>query len=273
MPSHQHQRYAALVDYIGTNYQGWQNQKHSTATVQYQVQQALSNIADHPVKVTCSGRTDTGVHASAQIIHFDSNANRSLDNWNLGANRYLPNDIAIRDTILVDNNFHARFDAIRRHYEYYIYNSIHPSALYANRTTYIAHPLDIQAMREAANQLIGNLDFSSFQASGCQAKSPIRHMTHISIKQKDPIIKFCFSANAFLHHMIRNIMGCLIDIGKKRHSTDWINAVLHTKNRSKATVTASANGLFLSQIDYQEHYPQLASLMQKKLPILGINFE
>jgi tRNA pseudouridine38-40 synthase len=245
-------RYCAKLEYLGTNYFGWQRQPHSEPTIQTIVQNALSQVAHHPVSVICSGRTDRGVHAKGQIIHFDSSAERTIKNWVDGVNSLLPDDISVQFVHLVDKDFHARYSACERTYQYVILNQLQPSALFANRACHISQPLDIEVMKQASQCLIGTYDFSAFRASGCQAKSPIKTMKNIVIECQENIITFDFKANAYLYHMIRNICGALVAIGQHKHPPEWLSMILQNKNRCLAPPMLPACGLYLTQINYPD---------------------
>lgn len=245
------QRYLAKVEYVGSHYFGWQRQAHCEPTIQTTLEKALSQLANHPITVFCSGRTDKGVHAKGQMIHFQSPAKRSQDNWLRGTNRLLPDDICLQSIDYVDQNFHARYSAYERCYEYLILNQQPPSALYAQKAYHVPHALDINAMQEASHHLIGIHDFSAFRASGCQAKSPVKTLRNIRIDSTPPWISIHFTADAYLYHMIRNICACLVAIGKKKHPPLWLKDIRQGKDRSLAPAMLPAHGLYLSSV----HYP------------------
>ena len=247
------QRYVAKVEYIGTNYFGWQSQSHSEPTIQTTIQKALSQLANHPVTIFCSGRTDKGVHAKGQIIHFDSSSKRSIDNWLSGGNRLLPDDISLQTVQCVDADFHARYHAYERCYEYLILNQPQPSALYAKRAYYMPHCLHLEAMQQAANYLIGKHDFNAFKASGCQAKSTVKTMKEIAITKQDSLVSIHFRADAYLYHMVRNICACLLAVGRQRHTPQWLQYILQGKDRTLAPAMLPAHGLYLSSV----HYPSI----------------
>ena len=247
-------RYAACVEYDGSGFSGWQTQKGSIRTVQSLVEAALSKVANSPVSVITAGRTDTRVHASHQIIHFDSDVDRPEFAWCRGANRFLAKDVRLRWVQIVDNEFHARFSALSRSYRFIIYNDPIQSALYRNHVTPEAKPLDPQKMAEAGMALLGEHDFTSFRAAGCQAQSPIRTMQHFNLMSNGPWIWFDVQANAFLQHMVRNIAGSLIEIGCGKREVDWMAEVLEKKDRTLAGVTATANGLYLVGVEYPEKF-------------------
>ncbi len=246
-------RYAVGVEYDGTNFHGWQIQV-GVRTVQEQIQNALTIVANHPVKVQCAGRTDTGVHAFGQVIHFDSDSKRSNRNWLLGTNVNLPGDVNINWIKQVQDEFHARFSAISRSYRYVIYNGFTRSSVWRNRVVWERRPLDLALMQMAAESLIGTHDFSSFRAIGCQAKSPIRTLSRLEISKDGDIISIELEANAFLHHMVRNIAGVLISIGCGDRPVDWAREVLEHKNRTLGGITAPPQGLYLTGVGYPIEY-------------------
>jgi len=206
-------RYAACVEYDGTSFSGWQAQKHNVRTVQEEIERALSKVADAPTTIITAGRTDAKVHGSHQIIHFDSDAQRTNFAWCRGTNRFLPHDVRLHWVVPVDDDFHARFSALTRSYRFVINNAPIPSALYRNYSTHEYLPLDVDKMREAGKLLIGTHDFSSFRAAGCQAHSPVRTLLDFELNSHDNWVWFDVRANAFLQHMVRNIAGSLIDVG------------------------------------------------------------
>lgn len=237
------------VEYCGTRYHGWQSQQ-SLLTIQGTVEEALSKLANQSIAVVCAGRTDAGVHAFEQVIHFDTTTAREQHEWLFGSNYYLPDDIRILWAKEVEASFHARFSATKRHYRYYLVNRPVHSAIYTHARGWCARPLDIGLMQQATNYLIGEHDFSAFRGADCQAKSPVRTLDALDIHRQDDQIIFNVSANAFLHHMVRNLVGSLIEVGMKKHSPEWIKAVLASKDRGKAGPMASAKGLYLLKVDY-----------------------
>lgn len=250
-PSQQH-RIALLLEYDGSQYNGWQIQKKpAVPTVQEQLEKALSRIADHPVTVLCAGRTDAGVHACAQTVHFDTSAERPMKAWVAGVNTYLPSDIAVKAAAAVSENFHARFSAIKRTYRYVIFNQPVRSAVLADKVTWVKDELDAERMHMAAQDLLGELDFSAYRASGCQSNTPFRYMESITVERRGDFIITELSANAFLLHMVRNIMGVLIAIGKGEKPVAWAKQVLESKDRTQAGLTAKPDGLYL----VKAHYP------------------
>lgn len=243
------QRWAAVVEYDGSAYNGWQRQKHSM-TVQQKVEQALSRVANEPVTLVCAGRTDSGVHATNQVIHFDSVAERQPRNWLLGVNANLPADIRLRWVGPVAVDFSARFSALKRTYRYIICNSVHPPALFQRNVTWVADPLDDAAMHRAGQQLLGERDFSSFRAAGCQSNTPFRCVERLEVRRAGELVVVEICANAFLHHMVRNIVGALLAVGRGMHSEPWLGELLECRDRTLAPPTAPANGLYLVGVEY-----------------------
>jgi tRNA pseudouridine38-40 synthase len=251
-------RIAVGIEYDGSQFCGWQMQAHGTRTVQYELEKALSKVADHPVKVTCAGRTDTGVHATAQVAHFDTTSDRQLKAWVMGGNMHLPDDINLNWAKQVDDDFSARFSARMREYRYIILNRKARSALYSHRVSWIYDALNIEAMHQAAQALLGKQDFSSFRSSVCQAKHAIRIMDSINVVSDGDFIYIDIRANAFLHHMVRNIVGSLLMVGRGEQRINWIAELLAMKDRTKAGPTASAAGLYLVAVEYPLEYGLLA---------------
>jgi len=248
-------RYAACVEYDGTNFSGWQAQKHDVRTVQEVLEGALGRVANHDTPIITAGRTDRSVHATHQVIHFDSSADRSEFAWCRGTNRFLDHDVRLRWVVPVDAEFHARFSALSRSYRFIIYNAPIKSALYRNYATHEHEELDPIEMASAAQVLLGEHDFSSFRAAGCQAHSPIRTMHKLTLNWEGQWIWFDLTANAFLQHMVRNIAGCLIEIGSGKRSKQWLADLLEIRDRTKAGVTAAPNGLYLAGVEYPPEFP------------------
>lgn len=240
------------LEYNGSNYHGWQRQssREDLSTIQHCVEQALSQVADHPVKVTCAGRTDVGVHAQNQVIHFDTHATRKLDAWILGGNSNLPKDISIKWAKETDEKFHARFSAIARRYRYVIYNQKVRPAVLNKLVTWHYQPLDEKLMHEAAQHLIGENDFTSFRGCDCQSKTPMRNVHHIKVKRLGKLAIIDIKANAFLMHMVRNIAGVLMEIGEGKQPVAWTADVLKACDRRAAGITAPSDGLYLMQVYY-----------------------
>ena len=242
-------RIALGVEYDGKPYCGWQSQAEGL-TVQDAVQDALSQIAGAPISVIAAGRTDTGVHALEQVIHFDTQADRPLTAWVRGANALLPDSIAVRWAHLVPEEFHARFSAHGRSYRYLLINRPVRSAIHAGKAGWFHTPLDIAAMQVAAQCLLGEHDFSAFRASQCQAKSPVKILNKLDIYQAGEMLVFDVNANAFLHHMVRNLVGCLVYVGKGKYPPEWLAEVLESRERRLAAPTFAPDGLYLRRIQY-----------------------
>ena len=246
-------RVALGVEYDGTRYAGWQVQP-SQPTVQGYVQTALSKVANEPIKTVAAGRTDSGVHALQQVVHFDTQAERSERNWILGLNSNLPNDINIVWARSVDDEFSARFSALNRSYRYLIYNRVGRSAIQANRMWWLFAPLDEKRMQAAADLLVGHHDFSAFRAKLCQAHSPFKTIERIHVTRNDNCIAIDVTARSFLHHMVRNIVGVLVPIGQGDKPVSWAKEVLESRDRSQGGITAAPEGLYFVNVDYPEKY-------------------
>lgn len=247
-------RFAACVEYDGTHFSGWQAQKHDVRTVQEEVEASLSKVANEPISIITAGRTDTGVHASHQIIHFDSDADRTLFAWCRGANRFMATDVRLLWVVEIADDFHARFSALSRSYRFVIYNAPIKSALYRNHSTHEFRPLDEGLMARAGQALMGEHDFTSFRASGCQAHSPIRTVQSFNLSRSGDWIWFDIKANAFLQHMVRNIAGCLMEVGRQKRDVIWVSELLEVRDRALAGVTAPPHGLYLAGVDYPLEY-------------------
>ena len=239
------------VEYLGTDFHGWQIQKSGLRTVQGVVEPALSKIANHPVRVFCSGRTDAGVHAQEQVIHFETQTSRTDGAWLFGGNANLPSDVNFKWAKEVNDDFHARFNAHARSYEYKIHHHPVRSSLKTGYYLWEPRSLNIDDMRKAAAFLLGEHDFSCFRGSMCQAKSPIKIIEYLQIDEigDDLIIKV--KANAFLHHMVRNLVGTLLKIGREEESPEWMLSVLNSKDRKQAGPTAEPQGLYFIKAHYQ----------------------
>lgn len=246
-------RVALGVEYDGSDFFGWQSQP-GLKTIQGTLEEALSSVANEPIQIICAGRTDTGVHATGQVIHFDTKAKRHQDAWIYGANVHLPSTISIRWSRHVDYSFHARFKATSRRYRYVIFNHPVRSAILSERTSWHYYPLDIERMRTAASYLIGEQDFSSFRSSKCNSKTPMRNITDFTIERRGDFVIFEIEANAFLHHMVRNIAGSLMKIGAGFKEAGWMAEVLEAKSRKAAAETAPPGGLYLIRVTYPEPY-------------------
>ena len=253
------------VEYDGSGFSGWQWQP-LRRSVQAELEKALAKVANHPLTVICAGRTDAGVHALEQVAHCDVNVERDLHAWLLGGNSHLPSDIRICWVKKAVGDFHARYSAIARLYRYVILNRPVKSALQGKQVTWCYYPLDVMAMDKAAQHLLGNHDFSSFRAQGCQSKSPVRvvHFVDVYRAGDKVIIQIC--ANAFLHHMVRNIAGVLMEIGMGKQPEDWTLALLAAKKRKLGGVTAPPYGLYLEAVYYPEHYGIKKHIAFNKLP-------
>lgn len=246
-------RYVLGIEYDGSQYCGWQRQAHS-ASVQQPLEEALSKIANEKITVVCAGRTDTGVHATNQVIHFDTDQIRKDSAWTLGVNTHLPDTISVKWVRLVEDDFHARFSATARRYRYIIYNNPLRSAILSTGITFNYNELDDVVMHQAAQYLVGRHDFTSYRTVHCQSHSPIRTLYHCNVTRKGSYIIIDVRGNAFLHHMVRNIAGSLMRVGAGLESPEWIKEVLEAKNRCLAGMTASAAGLYFVEVEYPEHF-------------------
>jgi tRNA pseudouridine38-40 synthase len=246
-------RIAMGVEYDGAAYSGWQLQHHAD-TVQGRLEAAVGRVADRPVRVHCAGRTDAGVHAEGQVVHFDTAARRSERSWVLGTNSNLPDDIAVRWARPVAPDFHARFSATGRHYRYLILCRATRSALWRGRAVWTHKRLDLARMRAAAGLLVGRHDFTSFRALACQAKSPVRTLRYLRIGRRGELLSLHLGADGFLHHMVRNIAGVLMAIGSGEAPVDWAAELLALRDRARGGVTAPPHGLYLTAVDYPERY-------------------
>lgn len=242
-------RTALGVEYLGARYAGWQFQHHAL-TVQQVLEEALARVANESIRVHCAGRTDAGVHATGQVVHFDTSAVRPERAWTLGVNTNLPDDIAVRWAAEVDPAFHARFSARARHYRYLILRRPVRSALWQGRALWTHRALDVARMQEAARALIGRHDFTSFRALACQAKSPVRTVRYLRLREQGALLELTIGADGFLHHMVRNIVGVLMAIGRGEAPARWTEDLLALKDRTRGGVTAPAHGLYLTRVDY-----------------------
>lgn len=246
-------RMALGIEYDGSGFSGWQRQAHALG-VQQVLEQALSKVADHPVEVVCAGRTDAGVHATAQVVHFDTTAERSARAWILGTTCNLPSAVCVNWAQPVPDDFHARFSATGRRYRYVILNRPVRAALLRDRVCWEYRPLDAQRMAAAARCLIGEHDFSAFRAQGCQARHPHREVYALDIQRHGEFIHIDIAANAFLHHMVRNIAGTLLAVGRGEQPVDWVAEVLAARDRTCGGITSSAAGLYLVQVLYPGNF-------------------
>lgn len=248
------QRIALGVEYNGSLFSGYQLQSHGTRTVQGELEQALSQVANEPIRLTCAGRTDTGVHATGQVVHFDTAVQRELKAWMLGSNTNLPGDVSVHWVRQVSDDFSARFSAISRSYRYILYNRRVRSAVFQHNVAWSYAAFDESAMHDAAQLLLGENDFSAFRSSRCQANHAVRVMQKISVKRQGDFLILDIKANAFLHHMVRNIMGTLMLIGRGEQPIEWMQQVLHGRDRKCAGMTASPAGLYLVNVEYPKEH-------------------
>ncbi|UVW27743.1 tRNA pseudouridine(38-40) synthase TruA [Massilia sp. H6] len=264
-------RIALGVQYVGTTWSGYQKQPDRN-TVQDRLEIALEKFACTPLATTCAGRTDAGVHGIEQVVHFDTELDRATQSWVRGVNTFLPDSIAVRwahetQPELDGLEFHARFSARSRTYHYVLYNHPTPSALLAKRAGWVFRPLDLDAMRNAARHLVGEHDFSAFRAASCQANTPVKQMHELSIQRYGDVIVFTVRASAFLHHMVRNIVGSLVYVGIGRQPPGWMGEVLASRSRDVAAPTFMPDGLYLAKIDYDPRW-QLPQEAASPLPWL-----
>ena len=246
-------RYALGIEYDGAGFFGWQRQSHAPS-VQQCIEKAIEKVANHPVTVICAGRTDTGVHARGQVVHFDSLSERSERQWVLGINSNLPKSVCILWIRVVDEDFHARFGAFSRSYQYSIFNRWVRPAIGVSYYGWCRQALDEHRMHEAAQVLHGRHDFSAFRSAGCSAQHAVREVTAISVSRQEDIVKIDITANAFLYHMVRNIVGSLIPVGKGEKTLQWFNDVFHGGDRNLAGVTAEPQGLCFTNVRYDKKY-------------------
>jgi tRNA pseudouridine38-40 synthase len=244
-------RLALGIEYIGHSYNGWQKQE-DVNSVEEEVIKAISLVADHPIKIYCAGRTDKGVHALGQVIHFESNASRSINDWKRGVNHFLPDDIAVLWVSEVNQDFHARYDAISRTYNYYIDTSKNPSIFRKNLCWHIPSNISIDFMQEAANIFIGTHDFSSFRARKCQAKSPIKTIYNFDIIKHEHLIIINICANSFLYNMVRNLVAAIVAVASGNKDMLWLQQVFDNKARGYVLDKAPAGGLYFMCADYNE---------------------
>jgi tRNA pseudouridine38-40 synthase len=245
------QRHAVVIRYSGENYNGWQTQTDGSA-IQDHVENAFSKIADQPISVVCAGRTDAGVHAISQVCHADLPTSRPLTAWVRGVNGLLGSSVQIQSTHIVDQSFHARFSAVERCYRFVIYKNSVANPLLYKRAVLVFRPLNTDTMRKAAATLIGEHDFSSFRSSQCQARSPVRTINSIDFYEDGNLLVLQFRATAYLHHMIRNIMGALVEVGTSRQSLDWFSHMFNAKDRRLGAPTFPPEGLYFAGVAYPE---------------------
>lgn len=246
-------RWAAGVEYLGSSFSGWQAQHHAPS-VQTEVEASLSRVADHPIQTVAAGRTDAGVHGFHQVIHFDSDARRTPHAWLLGVNTYLHEHVALRWVQPVREDFHARFSARSRAYRYVIHNARFRSALLEGRAAWVAWPLDADAMHRAAQALLGEQDFSAFRDAECQSRTPMRNVHSIGVRRDGCFVVIDVRANAFLHHMVRNIVGSLSEVGSGKRSEAWIGDILASRQRTQAGMNAPACGLYFVDVEYPAEF-------------------
>lgn len=246
-------RIALGIEYDGTGFYGWQRQREVNS-VQQELETALATVANQPIELFCAGRTDAGVHATGQVVHFDTTAIRDSKAWVMGTNARLPDQIAVRWAKEVPDDFHARFSATARRYRYVIYNHKHRPAILRAGLSHYHQTLDVALMQQAAPALLGEQDFSAFRAIQCQSKTPFRNVHHARLERFGDYVVLDIKANAFLHHMVRNITGSLLEIGMGRQEPAWLEHLLASKDRNLAAATAKAGGLYLVEVDYPEHY-------------------
>jgi tRNA pseudouridine38-40 synthase len=253
MGGEQATRFAMGVEYDGSAFHGWQRQ-HGARTAQEALEQAVSAVADHQVGLRCAGRTDAGVHALEQVVHFDSRARRSDRSWLLGTNANLPGDVSVLWVRPVQPDFHARFSAVARHYRYLILSQPTRPALLRRRAVWTHYPLRLDLMRQAAHYLVGEHDFSSFRALGCQAKSPVRRIHYLDLSEQRGLFQLSIGANGFLHHMVRNIAGVLMSVGRGEAPPYWVRDLLQVRDRTQGGITAPPHGLYLVRADYPARF-------------------
>lgn len=248
-------RYALGIEYNGASFSGWQRQlSPALPTVQGILEEALAFVADSPIALSCAGRTDAGVHGSGQVVHFDCPAVRNERAWVMGTNTRLPAEVRVQWARVVPDDFHARHSALSRRYRYVIYcGKVKPAVLIA-QLTHIPEALDVELMHRAAQCLVGEHDFSAFRAAGCQANTPVREVKFVDVRKQGRFIVLEIEANAFLQHMVRNIVGSLLQVAMGRQSPEWLAQVLHRRDRTLAGVTARPDGLYLVGVEYPERF-------------------
>ena len=247
-------RFALGVEYDGGAFRGWQRSDESVPSVQAALEDALSKVANQPISVTCSGRTDAGVHARCQVVHFDSDVRRDARAWLLGATANLPRSVAVAWCQPVASDFNARFSAVRRRYRYSLLNRQTRPGFMSQYLAWELHPLDADAMHLAAQALVGEHDFSSFRSSQCEAPHARRFLSNISVTREGEVLHVDVEGNAFLHHMVRNIVGALLEVGKGRKSVNWLGELLDMRDRTQGGVTAPACGLVFIGPRYSENW-------------------
>ncbi|VFP88689.1 tRNA pseudouridine(38-40) synthase TruA [Candidatus Erwinia haradaeae] len=250
------------IEYNGTHYCGWQRQREASS-VQEELERAISKVANHVIDVVCAGRTDSGVHAIGQVIHFETTSERKNISWIRGVNSYLPTDIVVCWVKVMPNGFHARFSAISRSYRYIIYNHpYHRPAIFSGGVAYYNDFLDTDKMQRSAQCLLGENDFTSFRSSQCQSKSSKRYVIDLTVTRRGLYVLIDIQANSFVHHMVRNIVGSLIEVGCGHQPENWISNILLHKDRQLAAGTAYSHGLYLMLVRYPIHYEVPQSLAE-----------
>lgn len=259
-------RIALGIEYDGAGFSGWQSQPHGN-TVQDTLERALAEVAGARTRLTCAGRTDAGVHALCQVAHFDTGIERADNAWVRGANAHLPASVAVRWAQPVGEEFHARFAARSRSYRYVLYNHAVRPALDHDRVGWCHRPLDVDRMHEAAQRLLGEQDFSVFRAAECQAKSPLKTIYHAQVSRHGAMVVFDFRATAFLHHMVRNIVGALVVVGCGKREPTWITQLIASRDRTVAPPTYAAAGLYFAGVEYAAEW-QLPETYRSGLPAI-----
>ena len=247
-------RIAMGIEYDGSHFCGWQRQKEDLPTVQESLEIGISKVANAEVKIVCAGRTDTGVHGYGQVIHFDTDTERSERSWVLGTNANINKGISVMWAKPVSDDFHARFSAVRRQYRYVIANRFVRPTFAAGRVSWDHRPLDEHRMQQAAQHLLGEHDFNSYRAAACQAHSPVRTLHRLDVQRCEDLVIIDLEANAFLHHMVRNIAGVLMAIGAGEQAVDWSREVLEARDRTQGGVTAPPHGLYFMGVEYPPEF-------------------
>ena len=246
-------RVALGIEYDGAQFFGWQRQQQVT-TVQAELESALAKIANEPVDVLCAGRTDAGVHATGQVVHFETEQVRPEKAWTMGTNTHLPDAIAVKWCHFPKGDFHARYSATARRYRYVIYNDRLRPGILRMGLTHEHRPLDAPRMHEAAQSLVGENDFSAFRAAHCQSNTPFRNVTSVTVERMGRFVVVDIQANAFVHHMVRNIVGSLLEVGCNEQSVEWIAELLAGRDRTQAAATAKPHGLYLVDVTYPDSF-------------------
>jgi tRNA pseudouridine38-40 synthase len=258
-------RIALGLEYDGGPFHGWQSQAGGGG-VQDALERALTAVAGARTSAVAAGRTDAGVHATLQVVHFDTAAARPDTAWVRGANAHLPDTVAVRWALPIGADFHARFAATGRHYTYLLLDRPVRPALLNGRVGWYHRPLAVEAMRAAAAALLGNHDFSAFRAAECQAKSPVKTLDRLDIAREEDVIRFELHADAYLQHMVRNIVGALVYVGSGRQPADWIRELLQSRDRTRGAPTFAASGLYLTGIDYPSHWNLPPTVVPVRVP-------